>query len=71
MPRTDTPSSQELRLGVADQVRRAAADMALAARRLDAVMTDRLYGPKMLTDQTRADLADVRDRLNTILGSSR
>lgn len=56
---------------VPDGVRRAAADINLAARQLQHWMADPQYKPRMLTAQTRADLADVRDRITTILGSNR
>lgn len=53
---------------VPDGVRRAAADINLAVRQLERWMTDPGYRPRMLTRETRADLADVRDRITALLG---
>ena len=69
MPRNPSPSL-DARHSVADGVRRAAADMCLAARQLDAWLADPYYQPKFLTDKTRADLADTRDRLTALLADA-
>lgn len=55
---------------VADGVRRAAADINLATRRLTDWMKDPYYKPKYLTQPTRKDLADIRDQITAILGGS-
>lgn len=70
MPRNPHPEGHASTT-VPDGVRRAAADINLAARQLQHWMADPQYKPRMLTGPARKDLADVRDRITTLLGDHR
>lgn len=67
MPRNPRPEGHQ-NTTVPDGVRAAAADLCLAARRLQDWMADPFFRPKHLTDVARRDLADVRDRITALLG---
>lgn len=71
MPRGDLASTNDARPAPGRRRRGGRRRRRRAGRRLDAAMTDRLYHPRMLTGLARRDLADVRDRITTILGSDR